>query len=102
MPAAELVEQRLDRPQLPARAEPVLDAGQQRPAGHHQHRAAQQRGGRTDPDELRGADRAQEEERAGEHDQHDADGEDEQRPAAPGAVRMPHARPDTRVSASST
>ena len=99
MSAAELVEQRLDDPQLAPRAEPVLDAGQQRPARHDQHRAAQQRGRRADSDELRGAHGAQQEERAGQHDQHDADGEHEQRPATSACGWSAAPRPTTPASA---
>ena len=93
MPPAQFVEQRLDDPQFATRAEPVLDAGQQRAARDDQHRAAQQGRRRADSDELGGADGAQQEERTGQHDEHDADGEHEQRPSAAGAVRVPHARP---------
>ncbi len=87
------VEQRLDDAQLVTGTEPVFDAGQQRARGDHQHGAAEQGGRRADADELGVTRGPQQEERGRQHDQHDADGEDEQRAAAPAAVGVTHAGP---------
>ena len=51
------------------------------------------------PTNSRVTDRAQQEERAGQDDQCDADGEQEQRPATSAAVGVPHTRPRDQTSA---
>ena len=83
MSAFHLPPQRLDEAQFTTGADPVLDRGQQSTRRDDRHRAQQQRGRRTDADQIRGrlgAHRADEDERAGRDDEGDTSGEKEQRP----------------------